>query len=259
MSITVMALQQGDPCHLPRSSTSFDGEYLLTDEHGGVPVSWTCNGFDTFVSTASVSQPSITLKLLPCIGIGVIAELYVTFAAPLAHDGELRFTKGAHASHPSKRSGTSIALKKGQSRVDLMNYRSLFIAYKDSLVGPLRIDFALCEANWHICGPASLVCVDAGFDIKDAMADPMTHHAQTGTFPKGIRVVSATVPSSAPTEEKKKVSAKKSSCANPTCASGVVDNLQLCGRCKSIHYCSVACQRTDWPVHKQTCKFPYAQ
>ena len=28
---------------------------------------------------------------------------------------------------------------------------------------------------------------------------------------------------------------------------------RLCDRCKSSHYCSVACQRNDWPTHKLLC------
>lgn len=28
----------------------------------------------------------------------------------------------------------------------------------------------------------------------------------------------------------------------------------VCGGCKSIHYCSTACQKVDWPVHKIICK-----
>jgi hypothetical protein len=28
----------------------------------------------------------------------------------------------------------------------------------------------------------------------------------------------------------------------------------FCGRCKSVAYCSVACQRADWPAHKAACQ-----
>ena len=29
-----------------------------------------------------------------------------------------------------------------------------------------------------------------------------------------------------------------------------------CGRCKTTFYCSAACQKQDWPQHKQTCQPP---
>lgn len=31
-------------------------------------------------------------------------------------------------------------------------------------------------------------------------------------------------------------------------------NLSLCGRCRGVHYCSTACQRSDWESHKARCK-----
>jgi hypothetical protein len=38
----------------------------------------------------------------------------------------------------------------------------------------------------------------------------------------------------------------------PKC-SAVTPKLLRCSRCKSVHYCSVACQRTDWEQHKLSC------
>ena len=37
---------------------------------------------------------------------------------------------------------------------------------------------------------------------------------------------------------------------------GVTDEKQLliCSRCRSVSYCSQACQMTDWPTHKKECK-----
>ncbi len=31
-------------------------------------------------------------------------------------------------------------------------------------------------------------------------------------------------------------------------------NLKKCGKCKSVSYCSRACQKQDWSTHKQFCK-----
>ena len=38
-----------------------------------------------------------------------------------------------------------------------------------------------------------------------------------------------------------------------TCRKDSSKNPKRCGRCKSIVYCSVACQRADWPKHKPNC------
>jgi len=31
------------------------------------------------------------------------------------------------------------------------------------------------------------------------------------------------------------------------------NNMQICSACKSVHYCSVNCQRSHWKVHKTEC------
>ena len=30
--------------------------------------------------------------------------------------------------------------------------------------------------------------------------------------------------------------------------------LKLCSKCKKVSYCSVACQKEDWSIHKKYCK-----
>ena len=45
-------------------------------------------------------------------------------------------------------------------------------------------------------------------------------------------------------------------CHNPVCCAPqevVADRLSLCGRCQSVAYCSVECQRADWRTHKRVC------
>lgn len=32
------------------------------------------------------------------------------------------------------------------------------------------------------------------------------------------------------------------------------ENLKLCSRCKKVCYCSAACQKKDWSLHKPDCK-----
>lgn len=41
-----------------------------------------------------------------------------------------------------------------------------------------------------------------------------------------------------------------------TCNKSAFENAQLkdCSKCKSAPYCSTACQKEDWPIHKQVCE-----
>merc|ERR1712066_37620 len=45
-------------------------------------------------------------------------------------------------------------------------------------------------------------------------------------------------------------------CANVACRRFAQDDdrFQKCPKCKSVRYCSSACQEDDWPRHKQSCK-----
>lgn len=60
------------------------------------------------------------------------------------------------------------------------------------------------------------------------------------------------MPSSAKDVAKLEQTAPKAICAN--CAS--TENLGRCGRCKTVYYCSDACQKTHWLKHKRDCKKP---
>lgn len=50
----------------------------------------------------------------------------------------------------------------------------------------------------------------------------------------------------------------KAECGNPSCrfmAAGVYEmKVQNCAACHSVSYCSKACQREHWKVHKKSCK-----
>ncbi len=39
-------------------------------------------------------------------------------------------------------------------------------------------------------------------------------------------------------------------CTN--CCNRFKERLKLCAQCHTRHYCSAACQKYDWPVHKAT-------
>ena len=45
------------------------------------------------------------------------------------------------------------------------------------------------------------------------------------------------------------------SCKSTICQGcGAENNLRLCAACKTVKYCSKACQKKDWPQHKRWCK-----
>merc|ERR1712098_443921 len=44
------------------------------------------------------------------------------------------------------------------------------------------------------------------------------------------------------------------SCANCRTSEKSEKQFQKCSRCRSVFYCSKACQKSDWPNHKQICK-----
>lgn len=50
---------------------------------------------------------------------------------------------------------------------------------------------------------------------------------------------------------------KRVFCENPACpaacAVGWPCGVRLCTRCRDAHYCSVDCQRADWPLHQHLC------
>ena len=49
---------------------------------------------------------------------------------------------------------------------------------------------------------------------------------------------------------------KLSQCANPDClkTGSLKDSLSRCGQCRSVAYCSIECQKKDWPSHKEDCE-----
>lgn len=50
-------------------------------------------------------------------------------------------------------------------------------------------------------------------------------------------------------------SKKDGSCFDaPICCACPNPVLKVCGKCRSAGYCSVECQRKDWPFHKEKCK-----
>jgi len=52
------------------------------------------------------------------------------------------------------------------------------------------------------------------------------------------------------TDNNNNISSKRAVCVNCLKEN---QSMQKCSRCKTASYCSVTCQRADWPVHKNVC------
>ncbi|KAI0920201.1 hypothetical protein AcV5_010005 [Taiwanofungus camphoratus] len=93
--------------------------------------------------------------------------------------------------------------------------------------------------------------MEFGADVDVADADDTTPRnfvlkcgpQVTAAMTKGLRKRNG---EEAPMEEGKK-------CV----ACGKTERLKLCSKCHAAWYCSAACQRANWPMHKQTCQ-PYS-
>lgn len=53
--------------------------------------------------------------------------------------------------------------------------------------------------------------------------------------------------------EQKMKSSGKAKCVVCGKSAKAGDKLKKCARCASVPYCSVGCQRDDWPRHKLSC------
>ena len=175
-NITVVALSQDDNLHQPLPG-SFDEKYV-GGGHGGVPVCWTTNTFESFTHTADAKTRTMNVPLIGCCGIGVIARFGLKVSPPLTCDGSVTLCKASfvvpHEEDKDFRCKVVVPIMANEALVDLSAYRSMLIAYRDCRTKPLEIAFNVSDKDWQQEGfKITLECIDKGLDPKDAPEHPM--------------------------------------------------------------------------------------
>jgi hypothetical protein len=92
----------------------------------------------------------------------------------------------------------------------------------------------------------------SGDDIKTTMGlEPGPPHSFT-TVNAEAKSLRADIASKIKTSQPKK--AKVCEVCHRTAQEVGKEKLHVCSRCRKVLYCSVECQRVDWPTHKTSCK-----
>lgn len=124
----------------------------------------------------------------------------------------------------------------------------------------LRSDAAVVVAEALLVHEHVPDVVQLGRNILSAIAGGGESQAEPGPEPEGRHGAAivgggdareASAPHPGPSAQ-----ALLPKCHNPMCCAPqevVADRLSLCGRCQSVAYCSVECQRADWRTHKHVC------
>ncbi|OJJ49490.1 hypothetical protein ASPZODRAFT_14206 [Penicilliopsis zonata CBS 506.65] len=84
----------------------------------------------------------------------------------------------------------------------------------------------------------------------------MTSEADLALVEKGFASWSRSFEMFAPMMPDQNVQNADRACATCGFSPSVDSELKRCARCKARYYCSVNCQKGDWPTHKQSCRAP---
>lgn len=78
---------------------------------------------------------------------------------------------------------------------------------------------------------------------------------QTGTDVEMDELVATTNEVTIQRQEEKNTSLKERALESSVCSKckQTKENLKRCSRCRSVRYCSVDCQRSDWTLHRTSC------